>query len=57
MGDRQGELIITVGNSGPWVDANCRLTMRCTRHLTQPALRCRSSWSASSASELKRYVP
>ena len=28
----------------------CSLTRRCTRHLTQPALRCRSRRSASSAS-------
>ena len=54
MGDRQGELIITVGNSGPWVDANCRLTMRCTRHLTRLGFRYRYSQAASSASELKR---
>lgn len=30
--------------------------MRCTCHLTQPALRCRSRRSASSACELRRWV-
>lgn len=33
-----------------------RLTTRCTRHLTQTALRCRSRRFASSAGELRRYV-
>ncbi len=37
------------GKAAIGLSARCSLTMRCTRHLTQPALRCRSGWSASSA--------
>ena len=44
------------GNAVVSAVARCGLTMRCTRHLTQPALRCRSRRSPSSAGELRRYV-
>lgn len=42
------------GNAVVSVMARCGLTMRCTRHLTLPALRFRSRRPASSAGELRR---